>query len=225
MYIVIGGGGKIGAYLAQLMLGKGNEVGIIERDLQTADRLSMQLEGQCLVIHGDACEADYLLDAGAKQADVFVAVGGRDDENLVACELAKQLFKVQRCFARVNNPKNQRIFKEVGIESVSSTMIIANLIDEASTTIKKCEAPLFEGKFSVLELEVPLQPRRFDPEKGVQVGRIPMPQGSTISAVYRKASDYAHIVNPELRLMPGDVAVIIAHNDVKSEVRRLFDGL
>ena len=52
------------------------------------------------------------------------------DDNLVACEIATRVFNVPRCIARVNNPKNRRIFREVGIESVSSTMLIANMIEE-----------------------------------------------------------------------------------------------
>ena len=53
MYIVIAGGGKIGSYLAGIMLKSGNEVAVIEQRLATADRLSVQLTGPYLVIHGD----------------------------------------------------------------------------------------------------------------------------------------------------------------------------
>ncbi|MBQ9690498.1 MAG: TrkA family potassium uptake protein, partial [Eggerthellaceae bacterium] len=89
----------------------------------------------------------------------------------------------------------------------------------------QCDSPSLEGNFSVLELEIPLKPRRFDPAIGVRVGRIPMPEGSTISAVYRRASEYARIVEPELLLMPGDIVVVVAHNAVKSDVEHLFKGL
>ena len=130
MYIVIAGGGKIGEYLANVLLQSGNDVAVIEENLQTADHLSIVLEGRYLVIHGDGCDSKYQEDAGIRKADVFVATTGQDDDNLVSCEIAQRVFNVPRCIARVNNPKNLRIFREVGIESVSSTTLIATLIEE-----------------------------------------------------------------------------------------------
>ena len=128
MYIVIAGGGKIGAYLAGVLLQSDNAVAVIEEDLDTADMLSEVLEGRYMVIHGDGCDSKYQEDAGIRRADVFVATTGQDDDNLVSCEIAQRVFNVPRCIARVNSPKNIRIFKEVGIEFVSSTSLIANLI-------------------------------------------------------------------------------------------------
>ena len=124
------GGGKVGEYLASVLLGKGHEVAVLESDRDTADHLSVELQGEYLIINGDGCDSDFQEDAGIRKADVFVAVTGRDDDNLVACEIATRVFNVNRCIARVNNPKNRRIFREVGIESVSSTMLIANMIEE-----------------------------------------------------------------------------------------------
>ena len=66
MYIVIAGGGKIGSYLAGIMLKSGNEVAVIEQRLATADRLSVQLTGPYLVIHGDGCDSRYQEDAGIR---------------------------------------------------------------------------------------------------------------------------------------------------------------
>ena len=65
MYVVIAGGGKIGEYLANVLLESGNDVTIIEEDLETADRLSVVLQGRYLVIHGDGCDSKYQEDAAA----------------------------------------------------------------------------------------------------------------------------------------------------------------
>ena len=73
MYIVINGGGKVGEYLATVLLQSGNEVAVIEQDPAVADRLSMLLQGRYLVIRGDGCNSKYLEDAGIRKADVFVA--------------------------------------------------------------------------------------------------------------------------------------------------------
>ena len=135
MYVVIAGGGKIGEYLANVLLESGNDVTIIEEDLETADRLSVVLQGRYLVIHGDGCDSKYQEDAGIRRADVFVATTGQDDATLDSCEIAQHVFNVPRCIARVNSPKNLRIFHEVGIECVSSTTLIANLIEEETLVV------------------------------------------------------------------------------------------
>ena len=101
MYIVIAGGGKIGEYLASVLLSSGNDVAVIEENLATADRLSVALQGRYLVIHGDGCDSKYQEDAGIRRADVFVATTGQDDDNLVSCEIAQRVFNVPRCIARV----------------------------------------------------------------------------------------------------------------------------
>ena len=84
MYIVINGGGKVGEYLATVLLQSGNEVAVIERESNVADRLSMILQGRYLVIRGDGCDSRYQEDAGIRKADVFVAATGQDDNNLVS---------------------------------------------------------------------------------------------------------------------------------------------
>ena len=156
MYIVIMGGGKVGEYLASVLLDKGHEVAVLESDRDTADHLSVELQGEYLIINGDGCDSDFQEDAGIRKADVFVAVTGRDDDNLVACEIATRVFNVNRCIARVNNPKNRRIFREVGIESVSSTMLIANMIEEEAlmggvgvvSALSRCSRSRFHRSFA-----------------------------------------------------------------------------
>ena len=116
----------------------------------------MALQGRYLVIHGDGCDSKYQEDAGIRRADVFVATTGQDDDNLVSCEIAQRVFNVPRCIARVNSPKNLRIFKEVGIECVSSTTLIANLIEEETLLGSVSVASsLTHGNVMLTEIVVP----------------------------------------------------------------------
>lgn len=223
MYIVISGGGKIGAYLAGVMLQSGNEVAIIEEDLQTADRLSVALQGRYLIIHGDGCDSKYQEDAGIRRADVFVATTGQDDDNLVSCEIAQRVFNVPRCIARVNNPKNLRIFKEVGIESVSSTTLIASMIEEeALLGSVSIVSSLNHGNVILAEVAVPRM-RHHSNELGIRVGDIPMPEDSLIAAVALK--DDAVVANPNTVLYPGDKAIVVVDVEVLDDVRQLFKSL
>ncbi len=223
MYIVIAGGGKIGEYLASVLLRSGNDVAVIEENSQTADHLSIVLQGRYLVIHGDGCDSKYQEDAGIRKADVFVATTGQDDDNLVSCEIAQRVFNVPRCIARVNNPKNLRIFREVGIECVSSTTLIANLIEEETLLGSvSVVSSLTHGNVQLAEIVVPRM-RYHSNELGVLASSLPMPEDSLLVAVSTK--DDVQVVNGETILYPGDTAIIAADNEVLDEVRAIFKGL
>lgn len=225
MYVVIMGGGKVGEYLATVLLDAGNEVAIIEANRVTADRLSVELEGEYLVINGDGCDTNFQEDAGIRKADVFVASTGRDDDNLVSCELALHVFDVPRCIARVNNPKNTRIFDEVGIESVSSTMLIANVIEEeAMMGGVGVVSALSRGDIVLIEMGIN-STKHFSREGGVPISKIQMPPGSVIAAVDRRTFGDAEVVTEDTVFYPGDKAVVLAEHDVVDKVRAVFKAL
>ena len=223
MYVIIMGGGKVGEYLASVLLSSGNDVAMIEKDRDTADKLSIVLQGSYLVIQGDGCDSKYQEDAGIRRADVFVAATGQDDNNLVSCEIAQRVFNVPRCIARVNHPKNLRIFKEVGIECVSSTTLIANLIEEETLLGSVSVASsLTHGNVVLTELTIPRM-RYHSNDVGVRAQDLPMPENSLIVAV--STADDVQVVGENTILMPGDTAIIAADNEVLDEVRALIRGL
>lgn len=223
MYIVISGGGKVGEYLATVLLNSGNDVAIIEKNLETADRLSVTLQGRYLVIHGDGCDSKFQEDAGIRRADIFVASTGQDDNNLVSCEIAQRVFNVQRCIARVNNPKNIRIFRKVGIESVSSTTLIAHLIEEeALLGSVSVVSSLTHGNVYLSEITIPKMHGERE-KKGVLVSEINMPEQSILTAV--STDDDVEVVGEDTRLFPGDKAIVMADESVLDEVRAVFRAL
>lgn len=223
MYVVIAGGGKIGSYLASVLLKSGNEVAIIEEVRNRADRLSVELEGRYLVIHGDGCDSRFQEDAGIRHADVFVATTGQDDNNLVSCEIAQSVFKVPRVIARVNNPKNLRIFRKVGIECVSSTTLIAQLIEEeALMGTVSVVSSLTHGNVGLSEVVVPRM-KHHSNSAGISVDDIPMPEGALIAAVVTK--DNVEVADHDITLFPGDKAVVVADSSVMGEVRAIFKSL
>ena len=223
MYIVIVGGGKVGEYLATVLLQSGNDVAVIDENLQTADRLSVTLQGRYLVIHGDGCDSKYQEDAGIRKADIFVATTGQDDDNLVSCEIAQRVFNVPRCIARVNSPKNLRIFREVGIECVSSTTLIADLIEEeALLGSVSIASSLSHGNVMLSEIAVPRM-KYHSNDEGIPVEDIPLPQGSLIAAV--STPDDVMVAVPGTLLYPGDKAIVVADSDIVDEVRMVFKTL
>jgi trk system potassium uptake protein TrkA len=123
MYIVIIGGGSVGYYLSKALLSEGHEVLVLDKDATKCERFGDELGSMCM--RGDGCEVSTLSEAGVARADVFIAATNEDEDNLVACQVAKHKFGVPRTIARVSNPKNEDIFKKLGIDC---TIGVTNLI-------------------------------------------------------------------------------------------------
>lgn len=128
MRAIIVGGGKVGYYLLKMLKDKRYDIALIERDKKVCDKIAEDFS--TTVICGDGTDYDVLKDAGIEEAEVVAAVTGKDEENLVICEIAKNVFNVNKTIARVNNPKNRLIFKTLGVDrTVCSTEVIANIIE------------------------------------------------------------------------------------------------
>ena len=182
MYIIIVGGGEIGYYLAKALMDEGHEVLVLEKTAEGAEFICNQLGSVC--IQGDGCEVATLADAGTSRADMLIAVTGDDDDNLVACQVAKHKFNVPRTIARIKNPKNEAIFKKLGIDvTVSSTNVILEHIEEEVPTHPLTHLLTIRDKgLEIVEIKVPSE----SPTVGKQVKELSLPPGSTLSLVIRK---------------------------------------
>lgn len=133
MELIIVGGGKVGYYLTKTLLEHGHHPHLIEMDPEKCAHMADELD--IPVICGDGCTLEVLEAAGARHTDAVVAVTGRDQDNLVACQLAGQVFHVRRTVARINNPKNKDAMIQLGVETpISVTDSIARLIEREVET-------------------------------------------------------------------------------------------
>jgi trk system potassium uptake protein TrkA len=129
MYIVIVGGGSVGYYLCKELLKAEHEVLVLDKDLAKCERFGDEFGSVC--IRGDGCEVTTQANAGVARADVFIATTNEDEDNLIACQIAKHRFDVPRTIARVSNPKNEPLFKKLGIDcTIVVTDIILKHIEE-----------------------------------------------------------------------------------------------
>src|ERR687885_2114305 len=113
MYAIVAGGGKVGFFLARELIDQGHEVLIIENNPERAEFIANELGN--VVLRGNADEASTLAEAGAERADVVVAVTGDDEDNLVLCQVAKRRVGTRPTIARINDPRNKRLFPLLGI--------------------------------------------------------------------------------------------------------------
>lgn len=222
MYVVIAGGGKIGSYLTKTMIDNNHDVAIIEKDESVCEFLSEFIEGRFLLINGDCCELSILQDAGINRADVFVASTGQDETNLVACELADQLYDVPRVIARVNSPRNLRIFRELGIECVSTTNLIGSLIlEEALHGSVSITSTLTHGDIILSEYSIPH--KKSLSGEGVKLGDIELPEGARWVAV--ETEEGPEIGNDDYVLFPGDQVIVVSDRSLIPQVRLAFSSL
>lgn len=154
MYIIVVGGGKIGFYLAKELVESNHEVLVIERDASKCAEIAETL-GE-IVMRGDGCEAAIQEQAGVGRADMILAVTGDDEDNLVASQVARHIFNVPRTIARVNNPKNEQIFRELGIDfTVSATSVVLSQIEQQLPSHPLIPLLTLRRGFELVEIKIP----------------------------------------------------------------------
>jgi trk system potassium uptake protein TrkA len=207
VYVVIVGGGRIGRYVARDLVRKGHEVTVIE--LEGGRVETLVAETGVLVIEGDAADLRYLEQAHTERADVFVATTHEDDLNLVACQLARIEFGTKRVISRVNDPKNVEIFQVLGIEAVSSTRLISELIENEFSIGELIHlTSLRGGRANIVEVRIPdgesaPPPRRLD--------TIDLPEDSIVVVVFR--GDQTLIPRGGTEIVPGDEVIVLTGAD------------
>ena len=221
MFIVINGGGKVGAYLGRTLGEKGHHVALIEERPEILDKMAEELPSTILLIEGDGCSLKHQEEAGTGRADVFVAVTGEDEDNLVSCQLAKARFGVKRTIARVNNPKNERIFRELGIEGISSTSVISQLIEEEMTAGDILTLHVLEkGRLALVEV---LMPDDHSSASNRAISDLALPEKTVLVAVQR--GDTVIVPRGNTRLEPGDRVIAITAIEKENDLRRLLTGI
>lgn len=127
MNIIIIGGGKVGYYLLKSIQNNHDAI-LIEKNRTLCEKIAEEFSNT--VLWGDGTSLEVLKDAGIDDCDILAAVTGKDEENLIICQMAKLNFGMKKTIARVNNPKNIQVFKKLGVDQiVCSTEVISNFIE------------------------------------------------------------------------------------------------
>ncbi len=181
MYIVVVGGGRVGYYLSRALLDEKHEVVLVEKDPDICDAINEELGSVC--IRGDGSEVAILSDIGTNRADMLVAVTGDDDDNLVACQIAKHHFKVPRTVARVVNPANANLFKKLGIDiTVVSTNLILESIQAEVPTHPLTHLMTFNDRgLEIVDIKI----LKESSTAGKAIKDIPLPPGTILSLIIR----------------------------------------
>ncbi len=216
MKVVIMGGGKLGYYLSRNLIDKGYDVSLIEKDKIKCKKLANELGIE--VIRGDGTDIESLTDADIGKAECFIAVAGRDQDNLVACQLVKKRFMISKVIARANNPRNLKTMRELGIDdAVSSTEIITNMIQqEIDSTELQLLANLNKGKLAICLITLPMHCSLH----GQKVKDINLPKSSYIVSILR--DEELIIPKEDTALFSGDSIVAVCNSSDRKEIKSIF---
>ena len=138
MKIVILGCGRVGATLATMLDRAGHQVSIIDYSNEAFRRLDPKFGGETLI--GNGVDEEILVRAGIKDADAFAAVTNGDNRNIMASQIAKEIFNVKKVVCRIYDPIRESTYHELGLETISPTIIGAQLMFEALTNDKPKKA-------------------------------------------------------------------------------------
>jgi len=219
MYIIIIGGGRVGYYLTKTLLDEGHEVLIVEKNATYCETINNELGTVC--IQGDGCETATLAEVGTERADMLVAVTGEDQDNLVACQLAKHKFNVQRTIARIRNPQNEVLFKKLGIDvTVSSTNVILEYIQEDVPTHPLTHLLAIEDSGEeVVEIRIPPGAKTI----GQALRHLDMPGKSKLALVI-STGKRNRIPTKNTVLKEGDRIIAITTQEEEEALRAALTG-
>jgi trk system potassium uptake protein TrkA len=204
LYIIVVGGGSVGAGLSGQLVEMGHEVLVIERSQDRCDLIREDLGS--VVLHGDGCEVATLTEAGADRADIFIAMTDGDEDNLVACQVAQHRFHIGRAIARVNEPSREKLFKQLGITSTvnaAETMVNGVLHEIPGRSLTHL-VPFRHAEVNLTGIRIPSHAAAI----GKAVLDIQLPEGTGLALVVR-ADGTPLVPSADIVLQPNDEVIAL----------------
>lgn len=216
MKSIIVGGGKVGFYLAKTLLEHNYQVSVIENDKERSRYCANHLDAE--ITYGNGTTVEALEACGADKADCVIAVMGADESNLVCCQIAKTVFGVKKTIAKVNNPKNTKALKELGVDIViSATDNIIQLLEHEVDLGAMKKLLDFDGDdVSLVDLTLP---KNYALE-GKKLMELQLPDTCNIACIRR--GDRTIIPRGGTILISGDVLLIVMKNSEEKELRKVL---
>ncbi len=217
MRVLIVGGGKLGYFLTRNMIDMDYRVKLIEKDKTKCMKIANELDAE--VVYGDGTKVEVLANAGIAKADCFIVVTGKDQDNLVASQLAKNKFKVKKVIARANNPRNLEALRALGVDNaVSSTEIITRLIEqEIESDGLQLLVTINQGRAAICEIRIP----KYAVISGSYVKDIGMPESSLIVSIVR--DEEVIIPKGDTIIEEEDKIVAVCESGKQRELVKIFN--
>lgn len=219
MKILIAGSGQTAYFLAREFISKGHRVMLVVHDEAEARALSRRLK-ETLVIIGNGSRMKVLDEAGARRADVFVALMPHDQDNLIACQIAGRALGVPRTVALVNDPEHEDVFRQLGVSvAISATQVVSKLIEEQTIYEDIVNLlPLAGGRIMVTDIIL----RDEAPVAGKQLAEVRLPEDTLVGCILR--GDAVIVPRGERKLLAGDRLLLISTPEHHGPALRTLTG-
>ncbi len=119
MRILIVGCGRVGASLAQMMDDGGHEVTVVDTNAAAFNRLGPHFGGRMVL--GNGIDEDLLRGAGIERADAFASVTDGDNRNIMAAQIAREIFHVPKVITRIYDPVRTSVYHDLGLRTICPT--------------------------------------------------------------------------------------------------------
>lgn len=211
MYIIIVGCGKVGSELARLLADSGHNVVAIDKDPASFQRLGADFNG--LTLTGNGFDVDLLKEAGIEQADAFCTVTDNDNANIMSGQVAKKIFHIPKVITRINDVQYAHIYKELGIDIVNSTTLLASLIRNKITESRFSSFFLEDSRLDAMEIEAGAK------IAGKRVEELNLPGEFLITAVVKKKKE---LFIPRLKdkVEQGDLLIGVVKTESLAKVKK-----
>lgn len=214
MRIVMIGSGKVGAYLARELTEAGHSVVMIEKRHDRAMELAEN--AKVLVVHGDGTDVNLLRELNLRGTDLILALTGVDEDNFVACHLARTSFGVQNTLARLNDPRNRHTFEALAIPVVSvADLLVRSISRELDLTDTIRLDPVARGSAELVEAVVP------DEALSRTAGEVNTVHGRVLMIV---RGDDVIIPGDSTTFQPGDHVLMVCHTEHEDEMLGRLSG-
>lgn len=211
MHVVIAGTGRVGSALASWLADDGHDVTVIDHKQSALDKLGKAFNGATLL--GVAYDVDVLRRANLQAGDTFVAVTDSDNANLMAVEVAKSVFGIERAIARLYDPAREEAYRKLAIHHVTGTKLIASVIYEQVIEQEFAYHVAFsDGDVEVVEFVLN------DEAHGIRIDELEIRNKLRVAAVRRGENTF--IPQRRFELHAGDLVVAAARDGVKRRIDR-----
>ena len=126
MNVIILGCGRVGSTIARMLAQDHHQVTVIDMTADAFRRLGPKFTGKKII--GTGTDQLVLQRAGIEKADAFLALTQGDNTNIMAAQIAREVFNVPKVTTRIYDPIRADAYRELGIETLCTTTLAAGLL-------------------------------------------------------------------------------------------------
>ena len=210
--MIIVGCGRVGSDLAKILAREGHNVVVIDKSQASFERLGKNFNGLSLV--GNGFDLELLKSAGIEKADAFCAVTNNDNTNLVAAQVAKNIFHISKVITRVYDPSRASAYRALGLDVISGTLLVAAMIRDKIIESRFSGYLIESGELGVLEI------KGSEDLKGKLISQINIYNELVVVTVIKAKG--VIIPGPDTKVEKGDVLIAVVKTQSLAKIKKMF---